>query len=201
MKKIEVLIWGIKHIAGNHHFSGNCYTDFRTGETVAYTGRNVPTCNDVRMLAEDLGVSGCCKSEGFTMRIIVSKEWAETVGQEEFVPAMGQMMWKRTNKQLGGHLGYMCEEYDPFVERTGSLFLHVDELKGAVETCINACKRTRNGNEYSVWEVGMNENTMVYCCQWSAKDGELKDTTEQVLKHYEEQRQEREEIIASIKNE
>lgn len=186
MKKIDVLKWGIRHIAGNHNMGSDIYTLYETGETVMYSGTNVPTTADVRMLAEDLGVSDWCSVRGFLVQIVLPKEWVETVGQEEFVPAMGQMMWKRTAVQLGSHLGYMCEEYDPFYESSGSLYLHVDDLKSAVGVCIKRCQRTRNGNLYSVWEVGMSGNTEVYCCQYSNKSGKVEDVTAQELARYEE---------------
>lgn len=188
MKKIDVLIWGIKHIAGNHHFSGDHYTDHETGETIMHTHHNVPTTADVRMLAEDLGVHDYCSVRGFAVQIVLPKEWVGTIGQEEFVPTIGMMMWKRTSIQLGGHLGYMCEEYDPFWERSGSLYLHVDDLQGAKDVCIKDCQCTHNGNLYSVWEVGMEKNTEVYCCQWSSECGEVMDVTEQELARMEELR-------------
>ena len=68
MKKIEVLVWGVKHIAGNHRFSGNYYTD-QDGRTILYTGANAPSTMDMRMLAEDLGVADFCNTRGLAGEI------------------------------------------------------------------------------------------------------------------------------------
>lgn len=186
MKKIDVLVWGIRHIAGNHHKSSVVYTDYETGSMILCSGTNVPTTADVHMLAEDVGVSGYCSVKGFAVEMVLPKQWVDTVGQEEFVPAIGMMMWKRTAIELGGHLGYMAEEYDPYYERSGSFYVHIDDLQAAKDACISECRRTRNGNLYSVWEVGMKDNTEVFCCQYSNISGEVVDITEQELARYEE---------------
>lgn len=185
MKKIEVLQWGLRHIAGNHNMGSGFYTDYDTGSTILCTGTNVPTTADMRMLADDMGVSDCCYVRGCAVQIDLPKQWVETVGQEEFVPAMGMMMWKRTAIELGGHLGYMAEEYDPYYERSGNFYLHIDDLQSAKDACIKECQRTHNGNLYSVWEVGIKNNTEVFCCQYSS-DGKVVDVTEQELARYEE---------------
>lgn len=186
MKKIDVLVWGIRHIAGNHHKSSVVYTDYETGGMNLCIGTNVPTTADVRMLAEDLDVRGWCFVKGCAVHIVVPKAWIEAEGQEEFVPAIGMMMWKRTAIELGGHLGYMAEEYDPYYERSGKFYMHIDDLQAAKDACISECQRTRNGNLYSVWEVGMEENTEVFCCQYSNISGKVADITEQELARYEE---------------
>lgn len=200
MKKIEVLQWAIRHIAGNHHTRGDYYNDWDTGDTILYTRASVPATHDVQMLAEDMGVREHCKVNAYSVEIRVPKTWVETTGQEEFVPKLGQMMWKRTAILLGGHLGYMAEEYDPFYERSGWFYRHYDSFTEAKEACDTECKRTRNGNLYSVWEMGLKENTECYCCQWSS-EGRLEDITAQELSHQEEMRKEREKIIAELNNE
>ena len=198
MKKIDVLRWGVKHIAGNHHFSGDCYTD-QDGRTILYTGSNVPSTADMRMLAEDLGVREFCHTRGHAVRIVLGKGWVDTVGQEEFVPADGMMMWKRRAVELGGHLGYMAEEYDPFYERSGCFYEHFDDIKEARKVCDDMCRSMHNGNLYSVWEVGMDENTEVYCCQYSSKSGQVVDVTEQELARQAELRRQWEEIMDKTK--
>lgn len=195
MKKIEVLRWGVKHIACNHHFSSGSYTD-QDGRTILYTASNVPSAADMRMLAEDLGVD--CITRGYAVQIIVGRNWLDTVGQEEFVPAMGMMMWKRTTVELGGHLGYMAEEYDPFYERTGYFHEHFHNLEDAKKICEYMCSGFHNGNLYSVWEVGVTENTEVYCCQWTDA-GMVEDITEQELARQAELRRQADEIMDKTK--
>lgn len=195
MKKIDVLKWGVKHIGGNHHFGGNYYTG-HYGRTILYTGANVPSIHDMQMLAEDLGVD--CTTHGHAVQIIVGRKWVDTIGQEEFVPAMGKLMWKRTAIELGGHLGYMAEEYDPYYECSGVFYEHFDSLEEAKKVCGDMCKRTHNGNLYSVWEVGMEKNTEVYCCQWTSA-GRVEDITEQELAHQAELRRMAEEIMNKTK--
>lgn len=185
MKKIDVFVWGVRHIAGNHHKSSVVYTDHDTESMILCSGTNVPTTADVRMLAEALGVRDYCSVKGFAVRIVLPKEWVETVGQEEFVPAMSMMMWKRRAIELGGPLGYIAEEYDPFYERSGNFYQHIDDLQAAKDACIRECQRTHNGNLYSVWEVGMEDNTEVFCCQWSS-EGKVEDITAAELARYEE---------------
>lgn len=172
MKKIEALIWGIKHIGGSHDAGGHAYTDHSTGEVHLYTLDSVPTTADVNFLAEDMGVRDRCKVEGYSVEITLPKEWVDTIGQQEFVPTTGMMMWKRTAIPLGAHLGYMAEEYDPFYGRSGKFYRHYDTFEQAKEACDTECKRTHNGNLYSVWEITMDKNEELYCCQWSSK-GEL----------------------------
>lgn len=109
MKKIEVLMWGIKHIGGSHNVSSSVYVDHITGDVKLTTRDNVPTTADVHFLAEDMGVRDNCSVVGYAIHIALPKEWVDTIGQEEFVPKLGQMMWKRTAIPLGGHLGYIAE--------------------------------------------------------------------------------------------
>ena len=195
MKKIEVLKWGVKHIAGNHHYYGNYYTD-NAGRTILYTGANKHTTAAMRMLANDVGVD--CITRGHAVQIIVGRNWVDTIGQEELEPTMGMMMWKRTAIELGGHLGYMADEYDPFYERSGVFHEHFDDLEDAKKVCDDLCRRTHNGNLYSVWEVGMTEDTEVYCCQWSDA-GKVEDITELELARQAELRRMAEEIMDKTK--
>lgn len=200
MRKIDVLIWGIKHIAGNHNMGGDVYTDYETGNTILYAGTNVPTTADVRMLAEDLGVSDYCSVKGFAVEIVLPKHWVANIGQKMY-RTTGHEMWKRSTVKIGAHLGYLCEEFDPVEERGGSLYLHVDDLQSAIAVCIKECQRTHNGNQYSVWEVGMERNTMVSCCQWSSERNGVVDITAKELERYAEMEKQREEIITELKNE
>jgi len=48
---LEMLLWGIEHIAQNHGFE--CNTDYTETGSVFIRGNNVPTLSDVQMLCED----------------------------------------------------------------------------------------------------------------------------------------------------
>jgi hypothetical protein len=57
MKKIEVLAWGIAHIAENHHFdSYNSLNSEDDEKCCGILGDNIPTTSDVEMMCDDLGI-------------------------------------------------------------------------------------------------------------------------------------------------
>ena len=110
----------------------------------------------------------------------------------------GHEMWKRYKAEIGGHLGYMGEEYDPYYERSGLFYEHLDSLDEAKKVCDNMAMRTHNGNLYSVYEIGLEGNKEVYCCQWSSA-GKVEDITEQELARQAELRRQAEEIMNKTK--
>lgn len=55
MTNIEILCWGMKHIAGNHGLKVNLNWK-EEGEVCIYGGCNIPTQCDVEMLCADLGI-------------------------------------------------------------------------------------------------------------------------------------------------
>jgi hypothetical protein len=62
----------------------------------------VPTLADARMMCEDLGINpGDCYADHSWGTIVIDIEgWADTIGQEEYVPT-GMEMWKRANAVIG----------------------------------------------------------------------------------------------------
>lgn len=54
MKKIDVLVWGVKHISANHDTHEN--TDYQEDGAMCIMDNHVPTVSDLRMLCEDLGI-------------------------------------------------------------------------------------------------------------------------------------------------
>lgn len=90
---IEMLCWGIGHIAKNHNL--NAYTNYEEdGEVCIYGGCNVPTLSDVQMLCEDLGIdktnieSGECGIDVF-----IPADWWENKAQLPY--KKGFELWRR----------------------------------------------------------------------------------------------------------
>lgn len=90
MKKIEMLCYGIKHIAENHRLEADVEFE-ETGEVCIFGGNNIPTEMDVRMLCADLGIpednieSGDCGIDVF-----IPEDWD---GNAEYVT--GLEFWRR----------------------------------------------------------------------------------------------------------
>ena len=101
MKRIEVLCWGIEHIAQNHGFGCATNDHGDSGELCIYGGCNVPTLQDVRFLCEDLGIDDdCIESSDWGIDIFLTNEWYENTGQQEYKPT-GMEMWKRYDVFIG----------------------------------------------------------------------------------------------------
>ena len=113
MKKIEVLLWGVKHIAQNHGFDYSTeYED--DGEVCIFGGCNVPTLEDVMLLCEDLGIErNNVESSDFGIDIWMDWRWMEEDNEtrnhqegkwgmllEEYKPT-GMEMWKRFGVEIG----------------------------------------------------------------------------------------------------
>jgi hypothetical protein len=102
MKKIEVLLWGITHIAENHGF--NAGTDYEEdGEVCIWGGSNLPTLADVQFLCEDLGIpTKNIENSEFGIDVFLNWEWLQE-NNEERDPSEG-------------HWGMLLEEYTPSLE-------------------------------------------------------------------------------------
>jgi hypothetical protein len=98
MKKIEVLCWGIEHIAQNHDF-GYSTEDWETeGEVCIYGGCNVPTLSDVQMLCQDLGIPReCIEDSDFGIDVWIPEDWDKDAEYKE----TGMEMWKRYGFVIG----------------------------------------------------------------------------------------------------
>lgn len=101
MKKIEVLAWGVKHIASNHR-NVNCDTDYEEFQSMSIDDCATPTLADARMMCEDLGIEReCCYADHSWGIIVIDVEgWADTIGQQEYTPT-GHEMWKRFDAVIG----------------------------------------------------------------------------------------------------
>lgn len=101
MKKIDVLAWGVKHIASNHR-NVKCSTDWEEFQSMSIQDDEVPTLSDARMMCEDLGINpGDCYCDHSWGVIVIDVEgWADTIGQEEYVPT-GHEMWKKSDAKIG----------------------------------------------------------------------------------------------------
>ena len=101
MKKIDVLAWGMKHIASNHNFKAS--VDCEDGSMCIYGGCNVPTLGDVRMMCEDLGIPrDYIEESDFGIDVYIDYDWTREGGllQQDYVPT-GLEMWKRSNAKIG----------------------------------------------------------------------------------------------------
>ena len=91
---IQMLVWGIKHIAENHGFKAN--TNYKEdGEVCIYGGCNVPTLGDVHQLCEDLGIDTyeCVDSSDCGIDVYISEEWWENKANKPY--EKGMELWRR----------------------------------------------------------------------------------------------------------
>ena len=90
---IEMLCWGIKHIAKNHGFEAT--TDYMNdNEVCIWGGCNVPTLCDVQMLCEDLGIDkDWIESSDFGIDVFIPEEWWENKAQLPY--KKGFELWRR----------------------------------------------------------------------------------------------------------
>jgi hypothetical protein len=100
MKCIEVLCWGIEHIAQNHNFGSDVNYE-ENGEVCIYGGCNVPTLSDVGFLCEDLGIDrSFIDSSQYGIDVWLPMDWYDGKGQKEYKPT-GMEMWKRYGSTIG----------------------------------------------------------------------------------------------------
>lgn len=106
MKNVEVLCWGMKHIAGNHNCEAS--VDYEQDGSVCIFGPygiSVPANSDVRMLCEDLSIPrDCIDVSDFGIDVYVTQEWYDTIGQQEYVypeECRRNDFWKRSNVAIG----------------------------------------------------------------------------------------------------
>ena len=98
MTKLEVLKWGLNHIANNHGFNA----DTEENEVMCvYGGVNVPTFADVCFLCEDLGISRLAIETswaGIDVNAYIDN-WLEKEGAKEYTSAV--QFWRRVDVPLG----------------------------------------------------------------------------------------------------
>lgn len=100
MKKIEVLAWGVQHIAANRDL--NYSTDYEEFRSMSVLGTSVPLLADLRMLCEDLGIEreNCYTDHSWGIICIDLDGWIEEHAHEEYVPT-GMELWKRHDVEIG----------------------------------------------------------------------------------------------------
>ena len=106
MKYIEVLCWGMQHIAGNHNCEAS--VDYEQDGSVCIfdtDGISVPANSDVRMLCEDLSIPrDCIDASDFGIDVYVTQEWYDNFGQQEYTypeECRRNDFWKRSNVAIG----------------------------------------------------------------------------------------------------
>lgn len=96
MRKLDVLVWGIAHIAENHNLE--CSTDYENDWSVCIFGDcSVPVISDVRMLCECVGIpEDEVHVSDFGIDVWLDYDWFHENGEgfEEYVPT-GNELWKR----------------------------------------------------------------------------------------------------------
>lgn len=102
MRKGDVLVWGIKHIAENHN--RQCDTDYENlGFCVCIFGEcTVPVLSDVQMLCDCVGIPReNIDVSDFGIDIYMDWDWCQEdgKGQEEYVPT-GNELWKRYGAEI-----------------------------------------------------------------------------------------------------
>ena len=102
MTNLEMLKWGLNHIADNHGFSSSCENLEDEYQVCIYgitqhCDNNIPTYTDVVFLCEDLGIDKSnIYPSSFGIDIDVPEEWITDKGNQEFT---GWELWKKENKK------------------------------------------------------------------------------------------------------
>lgn len=93
VSNIDMLCWGIEHIATNHRLQFNC--DYENeGQVCIWGSCNVPTLSDVIMLCEDVGIDRqCVFSSEYGIDVEISDEWYEKHALKPY--KKGLEFWKR----------------------------------------------------------------------------------------------------------
>ena len=105
MKKIEVLQWGLRHIASNYKMGAN--VDYEEdGQVCIFVTDEHPDVspapiNDVEMLCDDLGIHRAyIEVSGFGIDVTLDWAWPDTIGQDEYVPT-GHEAWHKYGVEIG----------------------------------------------------------------------------------------------------
>lgn len=90
---LEMLLWGMEHIAKNHGFG--CGLDYENeGEVCIYGGCNVPTLADVQMLCKDVGIDQeYIESCECGIDVFFTDTWYRDVANKPY--KKGLEMWRR----------------------------------------------------------------------------------------------------------
>jgi hypothetical protein len=89
---LEMLLWGVQHIAENHNFPSHI-ENWEDEGSVWVLGNNIPTYSDIQMLCEDVHIAReCLYGDDFGIEITLTNEWLTTKGDKEF---NGCCFWQR----------------------------------------------------------------------------------------------------------
>ena len=101
MKKIEVLAWGVKHIAKNHR-DVECNVDYEETQSMSIWDDAVPTLEDARMMCDDLGIGreNCYADHSWGIICIDLDDWLPEHANEEYAPT-GHEMWHLYGVTIG----------------------------------------------------------------------------------------------------
>lgn len=134
MKKIEVLQWGLRHIASNYKMGAN--VDYEEdGQLCVFVTDEHPDVspapiNDVEMLCEDLGIEGSqIEVSQFGIDVCIDYAWVHTHEEcegycptdnagtllEEYVPT-GREMWHKYGVEIGSPIPEPVREEKPVAE-------------------------------------------------------------------------------------
>lgn len=90
---MEMLIWGIQHIAKNHGFVAHT-ENWEEDLEVYILGNNVPTLSDVQMLCQDLGIPRDYIDNEYGIDVFLPEDWLET---KKDLPFKGMCFWGRAD--------------------------------------------------------------------------------------------------------
>lgn len=89
---IELLCWGIKHIANNHGLNYDINYQ-ETGEVCIWGGCNIPTLCDVQMLCEDTSIDPrFIESHDYGIDVWLTDEWMRELANSDNPER--QYLWK-----------------------------------------------------------------------------------------------------------
>lgn len=98
MKRIDVLKWGLQHIAANHNLQANTEDYLDENQVCIWGGCNVPTLADVQMLCEDLKIpKDYIYTDDFGITVELPRRWK----QDAEYKVTGWEMWKKSNVEIG----------------------------------------------------------------------------------------------------
>lgn len=92
MTNLEMLVFGIEHIAKNHN-ADYSVEDLETEGQVCILLNNVPTLADIKFLCEDLGIDKeYIYPSSFGIDVEIPYDWYESKGKAEY---KGFDFWRR----------------------------------------------------------------------------------------------------------
>lgn len=99
MKKVDVLAWGMKHIASNHGFAVD--VNYQENLFMVIYGCNVPTLADVQMMCDDLEIPRDeIEATASEIGVYIRPEWTCGLLQQDYTPK-GWEFWKKQNAVIG----------------------------------------------------------------------------------------------------